>query len=101
MSKLDVSPKVKKIVQERDQCCIVCGSHRALTYAHVFVNRSHQGMGVERNIALLCMKCHNDYDNSNKKEKHDYVEKVVKDYMHSIYGDINIADLKLKNKWEV
>lgn len=94
-----VSDKVRKEVLERDKgCCVACGDYRTLTIAHVFVNRSHGGLGVKENLATLCMKCHHDMDNGKKTDQ-EFIRAIVQTYMIDLYGMIDIKKLKY-TKWD-
>ena len=91
----DISPKVKKEVWQRDEGrCVVCGSSQAMPNAHVFVNRSHGGLGIKENVATLCIKCHHDYDNGKNKE-HEYVKSILHEYMFKLYPDLDISKLSI------
>lgn len=99
----DIPMKVKKAVFERDKgCCVVCGnSYNVMPNAHI-VPRSKGGLGIEENIVTLCTmltenKCHHKYDNGNKEE-HDKIDKIITDYMKSIYDGWNKENLIYK-KW--
>jgi hypothetical protein len=64
---LEVSPSVKQIVLDRDGGrCIFCGTYNYLTYAH-YINRGRGGLGVEQNIALVCLQHHFELDQSIKR----------------------------------
>ena len=96
----DISKRVRDEVLDRDKyCCCVCGSPYNLTMAHVFLNRSHQGLGVKENLATLCMKCHHSLDNG-KNAEHNGIKRVLHDYMNRLYPNLNIEELRYKNKWE-
>lgn len=92
----DISPSVRDLVMNRDKGCVVCGSRSALTIAHVFINRSHGGLGVKENLCVLCIKCHHDYDNGFKEDS-NRIKDHVQSYMHKLYS-IDIQSLKY-NKW--
>ena len=58
----EISPKVRKRVQDRDSwegrnCCIYCGNPYGVEQHH-FVERSRGGMGIEQNLVSLCHRCH-------------------------------------------
>lgn len=92
----DISPKVRDEVLNRDKQCVVCGSRSTLTIAHVFINRSHGGLGVKENLCVLCIKCHHDFDNGFKQDS-ERIKDLVQSYMHKLY-EIDIQSLKY-NKW--
>ena len=87
---LDISPKVKKAVWERDGCqCIICGSREAMPNAH-YISRARGGLGIEENIVTLCRKCHDLFDNSRF---HDKYKREIKLYLKSCYRNWNENDL--------
>lgn len=87
---LDISPKVKKAVWERDgERCIFCGDHRAMPNAHI-VPRSQGGLGVEENVVTACIGCHHKLDNT--EERREMLEKA-KEYVTGIYPGWNEADV--------
>ena len=93
----DVSSKVRHSVKERDkQRCVYCGTRYSLQLAHVFVNRSHGGLGVEENLITLCIACHMSLDNGREEKAkpiRDYCEAYLKDRY-----EIDIEKLKYK-RW--
>lgn len=96
MKPTDIPPKVKKAVWERDShCCVICGT--PLTWhsanAHVFVRRSHGGLGIEQNIATLCAEHHRAYDQGRDKES-NYIKSILHDYMHKQYPNLKKEELK-------
>lgn len=88
----DITAKVRKEIHERDKHCIMCGSHYGLQIAHVFYNRSHGGLAVKENLALLCVKCHKQLDEGKLNEQ-IYMRESVENYLRSKY-DIKLEDLK-------
>lgn len=92
----DISQKTKNKVWERDNhCCVICGNPNAMPNAH-FVARSHSGLGIEQNIITLCLKCHNDYDNSDKRQEY---KEIIRKYLQLKYSDWNEQEL-IYNKWK-
>lgn len=96
MKPTDITPKVKKAVWERDaHCCVICGA--PVTWnsanAHVFVRRSHGGLGIPENIATLCWGCHRAYDQGKDKES-NYIKSILHEYMHKQYPNLKIEELK-------
>lgn len=91
----DIPMKVKKIVHERDKHCIICGK-QGLPNAH-YISRQNGGLGIEENVVTLCIDCHNDYDNGNKKEEY---ENRIKEYLKSKYGDSWNEEKLVYNKWQ-
>lgn len=90
-----ISPKVKAIVEERDNhCCIFCGSPDARGDAHL-VNRSQGGLGIEENLLTVCSHCHREMDNGlNTKYYRDKAE----EYLKSLYPDWDKSKL-VYDKW--
>lgn len=81
---LQIPPKVKAAVWERDGgCCVYCGSHNAAPVAH-FIARSHGGLGIEENILSLCQNCHRKYDQSTKRNE---MRVFFRDYLQSKYPE--------------
>lgn len=80
---LSISPKIKKIVYERDGFCILCGSPNGLPEAH-YIPRSRGGLGIEQNIVTLCDKCHYRLDQTTERKK---LLAVVKKYLDDKYPD--------------
>lgn len=92
----DIPKAVKMAVYERDNgCCIICGQ-RGLPNAH-YISRAKGGLGVERNIVTLCMKCHNTYDFGTASER-ESCKYIIKEYLVGCYPDFNENDLYFK-KW--
>lgn len=89
----DISKQVRQQVMERDKHCVSCGSHQMLTIAHVWINRSHGGLGVKENLCVLCMNCHHEYDNGKSHEQ-GYQRAVVQRYMIGLYDKPNLNKLK-------
>lgn len=58
----EITPEVRKFVEDRDGgCCIFCG-RRGIGEAH-FINRSQGGLGIPENIVTVCRPCHHQMDN--------------------------------------
>lgn len=92
---LDISPKVKDAVWERDgHQCILCGSPQAMPNAH-YIARSHGGLGIEQNITTLCLKCHHAYDNTAERVA---IKEQIKTYLQSQYPDWDESKLIFR-KW--
>lgn len=91
---LDISPRVKKIVWERDgHCCIICGSPYASPCCH-YIPRSQGGLGIEQNIFTGCETCHMAYDQSTQRA---ILRDTIADYLRSQYknwDDIRLTYLK-------
>ena len=87
---LQISPKVKAAVWERDKgCCVFCGSPYAAPVAH-FIARSHGGLGIEENILSLCQNCHRKYDQSTKRNE---MRVFFRDYLQSKYPEWDETNL--------
>ena len=81
---LQIPPKVKARVWERDgQCCVYCGSQNAAPCAH-YIARSHGGLGIEENILTLCQNCHRKYDQSTRRNE---MRIFFRDYLQSKYPE--------------
>lgn len=94
----EISTKVRRKVWARDGgCCIICGTPGAPN-SH-YIRRSHGGLGIERNVAVMCRRCHEEYDNGSGKYQ-EAIEHAFRDYLSSYYEDWNEADLYYdKYKW--
>lgn len=89
----DISQKVKQKVWDRDRHqCIICGNPYAMPNAH-YIRRSQGGLGIEQNVVTLCQKCHNDFDNGNKRVSIGY---KVEWYLKSYYDNWNTEELIYK-----
>ena len=90
----DITPNVKNKVWERDfKRCVVCYSPNAFPNAHVFIRRSHGGLGIEENIVTLCNQCHRDFD-EGKNARHEVVKEIIYEHMYKHYPDLDITKLK-------
>lgn len=79
---LDISPRVKRRVWERDgEACVLCHSRRAAPNAH-YINRSQGGLGIEQNIVTLCAACHDRMDNGADGSR---LRRQVKEYLGKCY----------------
>lgn len=93
----DIPPKVKKKVYERDNgICVICQKNRGFPEVH-YISRAQGGLGIEENIVTGCRKCHQDYDNGDKREE---IGKIIKEYLKSIYGDSWDEEKLIFNKWQ-
>lgn len=64
-----ISAKVRKQVRARDGgCCVLCGTPNNLQVAH-YISRGKGGLGIVENLVMLCVKCHQDYDQSAKRPR--------------------------------
>lgn len=81
---LSISPKIKKIVFERDgSCCILCGSPNGLPESH-YISRAKSGLGIEQNIVTLCRPCHHRLDQTTERKN---LLAFVKAYLDQKYPD--------------
>ena len=65
---LEVSPSTKQAVMYRDGGkCIMCNKRDGLTYAH-YINRGKGGLGIEQNIALVCLQHHFQLDQTTNRK---------------------------------
>jgi 5-methylcytosine-specific restriction endonuclease McrA len=91
----DITPKVREIVKARDgHKCVYCGTTYSLQLAHIFINRSHSGLGVEQNLTTLCIACHMSLDNG-REEKAKPIRDYCEWYLNSRY-EIDLDTLKYK-----
>jgi len=95
----EIKPKVRQEVLERDKHCVVCGRHDTLTVAHVYINRSHGGLGIPENLCVLCTECHHKYDNGKKTEQ-ELQRAIVQSYMYGVYGFPDLNKLKYNKYME-
>ena len=92
----DIPMKVKEAVWERDgHCCIICGNYHAMPNAH-YISRAQGGLGIEQNIVTLCLRCHEQYDNGDKRELYGSLIRV---YLQSHYPGWDEKNLYYR-KWE-
>ena len=97
----EFSSEESQAIIERDKGrCVYCGSDFYLGKAHVFVSRAHGGKGCRENGVLLCQLDHQRLDQGNDSDKRKRIQKFCENYLHRIYGDINIEELKY-NKWNM
>ena len=56
--------KTRLYIKRRDHNkCVICGNKNNLQIMHIFINRSHGGLGVKENGCLGCIRCHRIIDN--------------------------------------
>jgi len=89
-----IPPKVKRIVEERDNgWCVLCGLP-GKPEAH-FIAKSRHGLGIPENIITLCRPCHDQYD------FHDFdgtIERRLREYLEEYYPGFP-DDQRIYNKW--
>lgn len=90
----DISPKIREEVRKRDNDrCIVCGGI-GQQIAH-FISRGRLGLGIPHNLAVMCVKCHFEYDNGRL---HRQIEKVFREHLKAHYPEWNEKELTY-SKW--
>jgi len=98
MSKLSnacaISPKVKQIVLDRDEYCILCGKP-GFPNAH-YISRKQEGLGIEQNIVTLCQDCHDKYDKTVEKKT---LKPRIKAYLDKHYPGFSDED-RLYKKYQ-
>lgn len=78
----DIPNRVKRKVWYRDGGhCIICGNPKAKANAH-YIRRSQGGLGIEQNVVTLCLKCHDDFDNGDKREENG---EMIRNYLKCCY----------------
>lgn len=81
---LDIPPKVKDMVWERDGGrCIICGDHAAMPNAH-YISRAQGGRGIPENIVTLCLRCHDAYDHTDARA---WYKARIRRYLMQQYPD--------------
>lgn len=82
---LDISPKVKRAVWERDGgLCVNCGTWmNTMPNAH-YIPRSRGGLGIEENIVTMCRDCHDLYDNGSHGER-SVIGSKLRDHLINCY----------------
>lgn len=91
----DISAATKRKVWERDGgCCIICGNPNARPNAH-YIRRSQGGLGVEQNIVTLCYKCHDAFDNGDKRQEYG---QEIEGYLKACYRNWD-PDKLIYRKW--
>ena len=88
---LEIPPKVKEKVLDRDECCVWCGK-QGQPNAH-YIARSQGGLGIEENILTLCYDCHRRYDQSTERQK---MREFFKEYLKTKYSEWNEENLIYK-----
>lgn len=91
----DISPKVRRIVEERDNgICILCHQQRGAPNAH-FISRAQGGLGIPENIVSLCQKCHDEYDHGDQRGT---IGGIIMAYLESHYPGFRNED-RIYDKW--
>lgn len=82
------SKETKYVIQKRDKCCLICGSKKDLTSAHIFIPNRYGGTNTPLNGALLCQKCHRilDFPQYGELDYSMWLEYVTQMYLLNYYG---------------
>ena len=95
----DISPDVRKEVNERDPDCIWCHGLYGTGIPNVhIISRAKGGLGIPQNIVTACIECHNKYDNGCTREEHEQMYQQAVDYLKSKYPDWDESKL-IYRKW--
>lgn len=85
-----IQPATWKRVYDRDNgCCVLCERGGILQGAH-FIGRAQGGLGVERNIVMLCPECHREYDQTEQREE---IRAELREYLRGLYPGWNEEQL--------
>ena len=88
-----ISENAKVSVAHRDNYgCIFCRGVYGLTYAH-YISRANGGLGIEQNLACVCMECHRKLDQSTERKA---MLEVFERYLKRQYENWNVNDLKYR-----
>ena len=91
----DISPAVRREVKERDGGqCIICGSMQGIQIAH-YISRGRLGLGIPQNLACLCLRCHQEYDQG---KLHSEIGNAFKEHLKAKYDGWSEEELIYK-KW--
>ncbi|WP_066689105.1 HNH endonuclease [Christensenella intestinihominis] len=91
----DISIEVREIVKERDSiegypCCIISGKTCDLQIAH-YIPRSHGGLGIPENLAVMNIEWHRKYDDQDSPE-HNMIKAAFRDYLDGFYPNFPDED---------
>ena len=90
-----ISQSVKPIIANRDDYkCIFCHQTYGITYAH-YISRANGGLGIEQNLACVCMECHRKLDQSTLRK--EMLERF-RQYLDKHYPGFTDEERKYK-KW--
>lgn len=99
----DISPAVRRKIQNRDWCCIFCEQNyrmETVTPGHLqimhYIPRSQGGLGIEQNLALGCPVHHQMMDNGQYGPE---MREMFKKYLQKHYKDWDEKDL-VYDKWK-
>ena len=91
----DISSQVRAEVMKRDQGkCIICGCRSYLQIAH-YISRGRLGLGIAKNLGVMCVDCHGQYDNG---KYHNEIKKLFEEHLKAHYEEWSPKDLTY-NKW--
>ncbi|MCL2220975.1 MAG: hypothetical protein FWC20_01860 [Oscillospiraceae bacterium] len=97
---LDISQKVRKAVYERDSddgispLCIICKRGDMLSVAH-YIPRSLSGLGIEQNLGVMCIPCHDKHDHGYPEERKS-IDRLFRKYLQLRYPDWSEEQLRYK-----
>lgn len=77
-----------KIIERDNRNCIFCGTGHGLTAAH-YISRGQGGLGIEQNVASVCMRCHQLLDHSTNRH---VMLKRFRMYLDRFYPDFTDFD---------
>ena len=91
----EIPKSVKKKVWKRDNHkCIFCHEEVPWNLANShFVKRSHNGLGIEEDVFTACIKCHQKFDDSIKREN---MKIIAYNHLRKFYKDLDEKDLVYK-----
>lgn len=92
---LQISPKSRQIIHERDKWCIMCGKTSRLEIAH-YISRGSGGLGIPENLVLLCQDCHREYDQSGNRLQRLALGSYIKSYLQTQYPNWDETKLKYR-----
>lgn len=105
----DVSKELRKYIIARDKQCIICGTKKPLTMAHIFLSRAKGGKGCKENIVALCNNCHyyildNPIGKANIERSKEMLAQCYQYLFNKeniVYNDEFIANLKYKKTYGI
>lgn len=96
----EFSADERKAICERDSYrCVICGSHQALTVAHL-ISRGRGGLGIRQNGALLCVRCHQIVDQGSNSEVRKAYQQFLRKYLETNYPEFT-DDERMYKKWSL
>ena len=87
--------QLQRKVYERDRgICRICGTHTNAPPHHI-IFKSHCGIDDERNMVMLCTKCH------RKAHSHDkYYREILLESQYEIYGRFDDRVIKKQDRYK-